>query len=189
MDKGFLYNVKNLLLRPQATVEAYIEGRHKGIFNPISFLVLAVTLYLLVDAYVGGEGVSRDGYSSEVYKAGLEAGRFLKVYFKYFWILSVAWLSFSTKLVFGKYNIAEHFAINAFVIGQATLVGFVGFVFTKIAVLLFNPLIYLSILWMTYKIFKGKRRSIDALLASLGAVLLFFLQLIVITVLIGVLRS
>ena len=69
------------------------------------------------------------------------------------------------------------------------MVGLVGFVFTKIAVLLFNPLIYLSILWMTYKIFKGKRRSIDALLASLGAVLLFFLQLIVITVLIGVLEK
>ncbi|NBC07825.1 MAG: DUF3667 domain-containing protein [Bacteroidetes bacterium] len=107
MDKGFLYNVKNLLLRPQATVEAYIEGRRKGIFNPISFLVLAVTLYLLVDAYVGAEGVSRDGYSGKVYEVGLEAGRFVRVYFKYFWILSVAWMSFSTKLIFGKYNLAE----------------------------------------------------------------------------------
>ena len=55
--------------------------------------------------------------------------------------------------MFEKYNFAEHLAINSFVIGQATLVGLVAFALSKITIF-FNPLVYLAIIWMTYKIFK-----------------------------------
>ncbi len=187
MDKGFLFNVKNLFSNPNKTVTDYINGKRKNIFNPISFLIIAITIYLITDSLIEvNHEVSKT--NSEVYSVGYEAGKFIKLYFKYFWILSIVWLSLSTKLIFGKYNFAEHLAINSFVIGQSTLVGLISFVITKTG-LLFNPLVYISIIWMTIEIFRDKGKGLDAFLRSLGSTILFFIQLVVIVVLIGIIRS
>ena len=187
MDKGFLFNVKNLVLNPKKTAVGYVEGRRKSIFNPVSFLILSVTIYLIADPLIVVEvESSRD--KSKVYSAGLEAGRFVKSYFKYFWILSVVWLSNSTRLLFGKYNYAEHLAINAFVLGQATLAGLLFFLITKM-VLPVNPFVYLTIVWMTYKIFADNRKHGVGVFLSIGATALFLVQLFVILAVIALLKS
>jgi hypothetical protein len=187
MDKGFLFNVKNLFLHPGQLISDYLRGKRKQIFNPISFLIISVTVYLVVDSLVKVP-VTGDKIESEIYDVGYQSGRFIKLYFKYFWLLSIIWLSVSTRIFFGKYNYAEHLALNSFVIGQATLVGIIGFLIFKVPIL-FNPFVYSMILWMLYQIFKSKKKDWEALLVSFAAVLLFFVQLIVITILIGVVRS
>ena len=187
MNKGFLFNVKHLFLNPNKTVTEYINGRRKNIFNPISFLVIAVTTYLIADALIE-VNYAGNGSNSPVNSIGQEAGKFIKFYFKYFWVLSIIWLSFSTKLIFGKYNFAEHLAINSFIVGQSTLIGLVSFIITKIG-LLFNPLVYLSIIWMTYQIFKTKNKDVNIFFKSVRATFLFFVQLGLIAFLIGLIRS
>ena len=187
MDKGFLFNVKNLILHPNKTVTDYINGKRKGVLNPISFLIISITIYLIADALIEVNAeVSK--IDSKAYSVGYEVGRFMKLYLKYFWILSILWLSISTKLIFNKYNFAEHLAISSFVVGQSTLVGLIVFVITKTG-LLFNPLVYISIIWMTYKIFKEKNKGSEFFFLSLGSTILFFIQLFIIVVLIGIIRS
>lgn len=187
MDKGFFFNVKSLLFSPKITIKDYIKGKRKSIYNPISFLLIAITIYLITDnLFIEKSQVNK--VDSKVYSVGYEAGRFMKLYFKYFWVLSIVWLSFSTKLFFGKYNFAEHLAINSFVVGQSTLVGLIAFLLFKVD-LLFNPLIYLSMFWLIYKLFEDKEKKWEVFIKSVGAIWLFFFQLILIVVLIGVIRS
>ncbi len=187
MNKGFLFNVKHLCVNPHGLVNDFIKGKRKNIFNPISFLIIVVTIYLVIDAAIVVKTEAKQVHS-KVYNIGYQAGRFIKLYFKYFWILSILWLSISTKLIFQKYNYAEHLAINAFVMGQATLIGLISFVITKEG-LMFNPLVYISIIWINYEIFKKKKKDTTAFFQSFGATLFFFVQLFAIIVIIGVIRS
>lgn len=187
MDKGFLFNLKNLFLKPSEVVNGYIIGKRKYIYNPISYLVITISIYLIGDSLIELK-IEGNEIKSKVYSAGYEAGKFIKSYLKYFWILSVIWLSLSTKLIFKKYNYAEHLAINSFIIGQATLVGFIGFLLLKLP-LIFNPFIYLVIIWITYQIYKSKNNDFNIIFKSVGATFLFFIQLGLIVVLIGVMRS
>lgn len=186
MNKGFLYNVKQLFLNPNKIVSDYIRGKRKNIYNPISFLVLMVTIYLIVDSLIKTSG-NASGLKSDNYTVGLEAGRFIRTNFKYFWILSIIWLSFSTKLVFRKYNFAEHLAINSFVIGQATLIGLVGLVVFRIPVIL-DPFVYIFIIWLLSQIFKKKNSPMEIVVKSFSATLLFFLQLILIAFLVVIIK-
>lgn len=187
MDKGFLYNIKHLFSEPDKIVRDYLNGKRKGILNPISFLIISVTIYLIVDSLII-INLEFDHDSSKIYSYGYEAGRFIKLHFKYFWILSVIWLSLTTRFFYRKYNYAEHLAINALVIGQSTLVGLLGFLLLKIA-LLFNPLVYLSIAWLLYHIHKRKKKDFEAFLLSFSSTILFFVLLVILVILIGVVRS
>lgn len=187
MDKGFLFNTKSLFTQPQQTVTDYLKGKRKNIYNPISFLIISITVYLIADSLIVVRSSSSQ-LSGEIYSAGVEAGRFIKLYFKYFWILSILWLSISTFLVFRKYNFTEHLALNAFVIGQTTLIGLVAFLIFKIG-LLFNPIIYLAIIGLTYQIFKKKKWDPEIFFMSIGSTVLFFIQMFMIVVLIGIMRS
>ena len=184
MDKGFLFNLKHLSIHPDKIISDYLSGKRKGILNPISFLIISITFYLIVDSFVDFP-VAKDRIKSEYYSVGEAAGKFVRTNFKYFWIFSVIWLSNSTKLIFGKFNYAEHLTINSFVIGQSTLIGALGLIFLKLPSV-FSPFVYVLVFWMLYRIFKRKNEPTSALLQSFGSVLLFFIQLILFIVLIGI---
>ena len=51
MEKGFLFNLKTLFVDPHKIVSEYISGRRKNIYNPISYLIITVTLYLIGDSF------------------------------------------------------------------------------------------------------------------------------------------
>ncbi len=187
MDKGYLFNAKNLLLDPSKIVKDYIQGKRKNIFNPISFLIITVTLYLVAESFIDFS-IAKINNDGRAFEMGYETGKFIKEYFKYFWIFSIIWLSLSTKLVFRRYNFAEHLAINSFVVGQATLIGLIIFVIFKLP-LLFNPFLYIIIAWITYEIYKSKPKDIEVFLQSFTAILIFFILMILVTVLIGITRN
>jgi len=186
LDKGFLFNVRNLFVCPGKTVRDYINGRRKNIFNPISFVITTTTLYLLADLLIEAES-DRPKVETVVFEVGFQAGLFLKVYLKYFWVLSVVFLSTSTRLIFGKFNFTEHLAMNSFIIGQATLVAILGFALAKF-VLIFNPLVYLVMIWLLYQVFKRKSWDMDVFFQSIGSALLFFIQVMAVVIIIGLIR-
>ena len=187
MDRGILFNVKNLLLRPQEFTSEYILGKRKGVLNPISFLVISISLYLIIESLVRVPIANPESKlipESDLQKVGFAAGKTLAFHFKYFWILSIIPLSISTKVIFGRYNFTEHLAINSFILGQATLVGLISFLIIKIE-LPVNPLVYLLIVWLVYGVFLNQKEKYDTILMSIGAILLFILQLSVIIMVIG----
>jgi len=191
MDKGFLYNLKMLFINPKSISNDYILGKRKGILNPISFLILSVTMYLIMESLLivpkESTGVQN---LPEVYigKVAYAAGKYIHTYFKYFWILSIIPLAISTKLIFRKYNFIEHLAINSFILGQATLIGLISYMILKIDMPV-NPLVYLLILWLVYRVFMARKDKLETFLMSFGALVLFILQLIIITIGIGMIMA
>ena len=43
MDKGFLFNIKALVINPQKLTTDYLIGKRRGILNPISFLIISIS--------------------------------------------------------------------------------------------------------------------------------------------------
>ncbi len=180
MDRGFLYNLKALVLQPQKITKDYILGKRKGIFNPISFLIFSVSLYLLVVTWlkVPSENLATSREAASKLRAlAYEVGYFLRAYLKYFWVLSILPLGFSLRLIFREYNFFENLAISSFIIGQATLVAMLSHLVFRWP-LIFDPVLYLSILVLIYRIFKNKDERIEAFFLSITALLLFLILLI-----------
>ena len=190
MDKGFLFNCKALILRPQKITTNYIHGKRKGILNPISFLIISITIYLIIITVFRTPKVVDEISTiskSSLQKTANEVGLFIREYLKYFWILTIIPLGLSMRLVFKKYNFLEHLSISSFVIGQATLIGVVSYLIFKIP-LIFDPIVYIAISWMIYRIFKDKYK-LEVGLLSFVVLILFVIQLTVIIVAIAWMKS
>ena len=190
MDKGFLYNLKNLTLKPKETIEEYLKGKRKGIFNPISFLIISTSIYLVIESLLKVNNIATDEQVKVLkeqvsYKIGSNGGRFIKDYLKFFWIFSVIPLSLLTKLFFKRFNFAEHITINSFVLGHITLVvGLLSFLIFRLSIL-FNPFIYLGLLWYFHRVFYHPKHKWDSLFKSITIVFLFILILFLTIILIG----
>jgi hypothetical protein len=191
MDKGFLYNVKMLLVNPKKFTIDYILGKRKGILNPISFLIISISFYLILEVIfklpnAQIENADRSTFSEMGYKIGAAASTIINEYFKYFWIFTILLLANATKISFGKYSYIEHIAISSFIIGQATLFGIIAFLIFKITLFL-NPILYLSIVILTYVIFNQGKNRFDSLLLSFLVMILFIIQLFLVILITGIL--
>lgn len=188
MDKGFLFNFKMLIIKPKTLVNDYLGGKRKGIFNPVSFLILSVSLYLILEGLLEPPKITRQGPKlPEAYlgQVAVTGGYYLHQYFKYFWVIAILLLSFSTRLLFGKYNFTEHLAINAFILGQATIIGLLSYLFIRIG-LVFNPLVYLVIFALNFSIFLSNKEYFEGFFKSLLVLVFFILQLLAIALGLGV---
>ena len=190
MDKGFLFNIKNLIVNPKKITLDYLQGKRRGILNPMSYLIISVTIYLIVLSIfkVPKELVeARESYNPTMQKFGNEVGLFLRTNIKYFWILSIIPLGLALKIAYRKYNYVEHLAISSFIIGQATLGGIISYMIFKFP-LIFDPFVYGIIALLIYKIYKTNNERIESILVSSTVLFLFVIQLILITVVLGIIK-
>lgn len=191
MDKGFLYNVKNLTIQPQKAVLSYIQGKRRYVFNPVSYAVLCVSFYLLVSSFFSEEIITTFGENKVknakgMTKASFEAGKFLGRYVKYFWLLNIFYLSFFTRLFFKKYNYFEHVAINSFILGHATLLGVITHLLFKSLILIFNPFVIVALIYLLYAVHKTKKDKYEILSLSFISVLFSYIVFVAIPMLIKI---
>lgn len=184
-DKGFMYTVKALALRPGAAIRNYLREDRSRYFNPVRFLVLtvAVSTLLITEFAIFEQSVLFYEEPTSVRgEAFLEA--FFAIFTKYLNILQLttvpifalfSWLFFRRR----DYNYAEHLTMNAYVLGESTLL-----------YLLLTPVAYYSInvylllagasiiyyVWAYISFFGGKRWSV--FFKSLVAISLSYLILI-----------
>ncbi|WP_179337140.1 DUF3667 domain-containing protein [Winogradskyella ludwigii] len=190
MDKGFLYNFKMLFVNPKKISIDYILGKRKGVLNPISFLIISISIYLILEIVFKLpkeqiDNVDRSTLSKKGYDIGQAGGKFIFEYFKYFWIFSILLLANATKIIYRKYSYIEHVAISSFIIGQATLLGIIGFLIFRIP-LIFNPILYLAMFILTYLIFYQGKDKFESLLLSFTGLILFIIQLFLVLVILGI---
>lgn len=191
MDKGFLYNFKMLFINPKTISIGYVLGRRKGILNPISFLIFTVSIYLILERLIEipkdptVEELLPDFYAGKVAYA---TGKYVHVYFKYFWVSAIVPLAIATRLIFAKYNFTEHLAINAFILGQASLIGIISYLVLRIDMVV-NPLVYLTVFWLIYRALLVDEEKIESFLKALGALVVFVLQLAIIALIVGLIMA
>ncbi|WP_299624093.1 DUF3667 domain-containing protein [uncultured Tenacibaculum sp.] len=182
MDKGFLYNVKHLCISPKKMVIDYLNGKRKGVFNPISFLIITTTIYIIL------EGFSKSGFTIDVspeiekqkiYSLSYKTGAFIRKYFKFFWAFCIFPMAIVTNLFYRKYNFWEHLTISAFMFGQATLLGTVLLLITQIP-LIFNPLVYIILTFFIYSIFSEKKHKGEDISKALTIMFLYGILLFIV---------
>ncbi len=189
MEKGFLFNVKNLTMNANSLVNNYVLGKRKGIYNPLSYLILSITIFLIVDAIPIHEKIKVERlFDNRAYWIGYQAAEFMDHNFKYFWITSIVWLSIPTWLVFRKFNFAENLAINSFIIGHATLFSIIGLVLFQWPIFI-NPIIYITVLIMLYQVYKKFGRKEDMILSAILCLIIFFVLLMLLILGIGFIKT
>jgi hypothetical protein len=165
MDRGFLFNIKGLIRKPNKIITSYIEGKRKDIFNPLSFFLISITLYILVITSI-----------NSILNMELKGGKYMFKHLNYFWGGSILYLGLSTKIIFGKFNFGEHLTIASFILGLTTITGTLTYYIYQNP-LMFDPFIYLILIYLLFNVFKYDDNKGIILLKSFFAIILFFIIL------------
>jgi len=119
VNHGILFTIKELFIRPGISIRGYISGKRVTYFNPFTYLVLLSIL--------AGFGFSHSGMLEHVrenFMASGETLQFTRKHFSYRLLLSIPAYTLMTWILFRsfKYNFAEHFIVNTFLMSQSTLI-------------------------------------------------------------------
>lgn len=187
-DKGLIYIIKEMFIRPGTVVEEYIAGKRKKYFNPYTFLILCSTIsayiYWKIKYYSNisvQQSPSKTG--AEVSKLMTQTSMLMEQYGKVITLFMLPILAAISLLFYARkqYNYAEHLTIQAFILAQTSVINIVVtlfsyyvfpdsyFVFNSIFQLVF--ILYLSIVFS--KLFK--EHFLLSILKSLGFTLVFII--------------
>lgn len=177
MDRGLLYNLKNLTLHPQKTILNYVNGKRRYILNPISYAIITISIYLFLDNLLPRGSKPKlakvDIYGTQ--EMGMKLGYFIRDKMKFLWLTYAIYAAFLTKLFFKKYNFFEHLAINSFVLGHATIVAILTRLVYNRELIIFNFLVYIYVSILLYKVFKNPKDKFGTGALAIIVVIMSFL--------------
>lgn len=203
-DKGILHLLKCLATRPGTTAREYIQGKRKAYFNPFTFFLIVMGIYVLADSFFvkaptraepsqevlaripSAEG--RDRYIGMLHR-GDQVRHFMTGKANIVAMVAVplialvSWLFFSRK----GFNYAEHLTANMMFVVFSNLV-FVVLIFPLKAVLKNAPLgeklpligmllqvVYLAWCYNGFFQLTATGQRVKSFLVSLFAIVLWFL--------------
>ncbi len=131
-DKGILFSLKELFIRPGATIREYLEGKRVWHFKPLSMLILLATIYGLLyhffhigfDKSSFGRGFNagiNQGGSKSPLKFNLEAiNDWIASHYALIALIQLPFYALASRIAFRKsgYNYVEHLVMNAFLASQ-----------------------------------------------------------------------
>lgn len=201
IDSGFLYTFLQLVRRPGATIREFLEGRRAPYTKPVKFLIWATALNFLVFHLVGLDKEIMDAVVQQQGQAVPSAGAkaFQAKFSQYIFdhpaimiFLLIPNIALCSWLFFRKsgYNYAEHFVLNAYLMGAVSLFGVVLNPLTKFVgtgmVGLFAKTSVNVVLWMGYVgwgyigFFRPERRKWWCWLKAVMSILAGYALLIVV---------
>ncbi len=195
MDRGFLFTIKELFIRPGHAIREFIIGQRKQHYKPIAFLLITSTVYVLTSFILDKNTFLDDMIFG--YKNGIEDSskphdltilNWISKNQAYIPLLFLPLFSFASFLAFfkSKYNYFEHLVLNLYITGQQMLIYiFLGLFFFKENIFLITPLIVGMIynFWAFKQFFKEKRTLRILVFFTTTYILFIILLLIVISVL------
>ena len=149
-DKGFLYTIRELAVRPGLVAREFVKGKRKKYFNPFSLLVIVIGINILANSVF--EPYSQLNYTSKDIPVSMQAGskrakfekiiqrqraigEFMNKHTNIVLFISTPYIAFILWLLFRRkgYNYAEHLSAMAY--SNAFL--------SVLMILVFGPLLYL----------------------------------------------
>jgi len=126
-DKGIVYTLKQLYLKPGYVIRDYIAGKRVHHFRPISLSIVLATTYALIYHLLNISLIDHSDTDSETL--------FEHILEHYYWFVfvSIPFFAIGTKISFrdGSYNFWEYFILESFKTAQRLFVH-----------ILFLPIIY-----------------------------------------------
>ncbi len=124
LEKGFLYTARELLLRPGASVRAFIGTERERHMKPVAFLVFSSLLFTLVAHVFHADEI----YNAQVQMSFGESSingimAWVQTHYGYANMLSAGFYAFGVRLFFRRqpYNFFEVMVLLCFVMGQEML--------------------------------------------------------------------
>lgn len=128
-EAGFLFTIKELLLRPGLSIREYLEGKRVRHIKPLKFALWATAISFVMFHFLGNDEVfiqninnqHPESIKSPAVSEKLSA--FLFANPSLIQLLIIPTIAFSSWLLFRKrgYNYAEHIVICAFLLGELSL--------------------------------------------------------------------
>ena len=130
LNHGIVFTFLMLFKRPGHYITAYLEGKRKALFKPISYVFILSTLYYLVSHYSSGHTYISDfiiGFKNLEKSTDDVSFEFLSWFANHFAYTSLLLLplqALATRIAFRKsgFNFMEHIVINAYITGQQAVI-------------------------------------------------------------------
>ncbi len=184
LDKGFLFTVKELVIRPGHSVREYIQGKRVDHFNYFTgfILLLAVGHFIGNYSQITGDQLFEDGKMSGFHKVAKDFAKFIL-------LATVPFYAFASYCVFkkAKLNYIEHLVMAMYLMNGILIIGlfftsltvFYGNIKVLSVLNLFNPLLeFIYMCFFFYQFFSKfqYKKSILFILIILNACLLLILK-------------
>jgi Protein of unknown function (DUF3667) len=140
MEKGFLFTVKELTLRPGQAVRRFLEGSRSKYYKPIGFLIICSIIYPLVSHWIGKPPTPSTG-NGNIDKIN----QWVETHYSYANLIEILFIALALKWFFGKkqYNYFEHLVLLSYLTGYAMLAGALLMLVSHAAGIAFNDTIFL----------------------------------------------
>jgi len=140
-EKGFFFNVRELLTRPGISVKEFLSKKRDRHMKPLPFLILTALLFTIVLHYTHADKIYSDPIKVLAGKTKIyDIFHWMEGHHGYANLINGFFIALSIKLFYRKYqyNLFEIIVLLCFVIGQST------FLLTIVTIFLgtFNPKIY-----------------------------------------------
>ena len=165
VDRGIFHNVYYLTINPNKIINGYLEGRRKNVFNPISYAIIMVSLYLLLEPLLIGTNDIDSTSDEALYSFGYRVGAFINSYFKFFWLTTIVPMSLIAWAFFQSRNFVEHLAVHSFIVGHSSLIATIGLLFGYHFI--HNPFVYVIMYVMAFLAYRKYGHPLVIILYSL----------------------
>lgn len=159
---GMLFTVKSLILHPKQMITNYLEGKRVGYTGAVQFFLFILIFKGLI-TLIRGDAAPDSQYTTMI--NGVETVLDLQKYMKPLIIIYTIISSFGNYLVYRsrKYNLAEHFFINFYIIGMVFLLSalFDIFTFYKLTDYNYIPILVVGISYYMRTFYDKKIRIVD----------------------------
>lgn len=126
VDRGILFTVKQLFIRPGVVIGEHLGGKRKRYFPPISMILIPAALYSLLMYFFMPDITGTFGNAKS--QAAMEATmRMIKEKYALFELALLPLFSLSSWLLLKRYghNYVEHVVMNSFLAGQRIVMNIV----------------------------------------------------------------
>jgi hypothetical protein len=191
LEKGFLFTVKELTLRPGTAVRNFLGGNRSRYYKPIGFLIVCSVIYTVISHWIGKPPIPASGNGNMD-----KINHWVEAHYSYANLIEILLIALSLHWFFGRkgYNYFEHLVLMSYLTGYGMLVGTVLMLFSRAtgvassdSIFLFFVLLYT--VWAVGMFYKAKSWLVygRALLAYITGFMLFVLLAIVVGVILELL--
>ncbi|MFZ1686012.1 MAG: DUF3667 domain-containing protein [Flavobacteriales bacterium] len=194
VDKGILFTLKELFIRPGRMLGDFLEGQRKRHFPPLSLMLVLAAVYSLLFHFFVPDLSGFKGVQLETMEA---SNRLLGERYALFELASLPVFSVCSWLLLRRYghNFTEHLVMNAFLGGQRIVFNIAALPFNSLGARAMTPVFaLLFLLYLGYFVFGftqlyEKQNSTTVVIRCMVAFVLFWVFVLALSIIWFLMRA
>lgn len=199
VDKGILYTIKELFIRPGESIRNYLEGKRVNYFKPFGFVIILATVYGFIAHYLNinpqfdieNSGPALKEQMNLLRELNLKMYEWMYSHYSFYMLICIPFVSLSTFLLFRRnnYNYFEHIVINAYITGIQCIIYTVSLLLLMFTISLYyisiaSVISFIYTIWAYITLFNRNSKISTAIKASAGIIISYILLTLIISIII-----